>query len=1398
MKNNTILAILMLFTQFFSAINVSTYNIATPWEDAQWLAGYYTTRVCVNSTSNQSFSPTTTYPVPRGSFIVPPANYNIDIAPPNRVICYNEPYVYYKRCTDDDGDSYPCPECRYTLRTITASGVGYRSGAWDIERYSSALDGMELENIIRNIEINMSNVSTPGRLSNITLDFSGDRASVRVKLRSAYISYKTAQAQYQGCKNSDTRGPHQELATTAAPSTEGVCLLMGYEDILTFYPPNGKSVPGSPCHVRRPAHPNDSACENYPTNWKNAAGNALSALAESFSSADTNVAALKNIYRTLNFSGVCDRDYLESPGAKCEDIRSAITIIDSGAEESTYGQLAIAKRKKDELQLEVFCFPPTLTKYPEIMKLLWEDRRGFNPLVVGLTSEGNTTFARANAIYSNYKSQAENYSARVGAKKTELDNHQLSRITEALGSRGLNETAIGTIAQRYSDFSAKKSEADSLLANAATTYNARNQGYIKNATNRVKEAIGIYSGMESEGNAIISDAGRIVQERRQEAEALVQQAAALYQRTQNQKVGNYYQRALQELNSGNSATALGEKYSRYIAAAEYARTALSYGNVLENETLPLAEQLEDLINRAEIDEINVESEKAILNNMKTNEEYDKTTLRRAIESIIRKANLKYGDLIDIRKELLTNITESGNCGADLTGDLNNADRGLITNSGIDYINAIGRLKAIRAEYERIAEEVSVCAHRILLSNLLITKSSRVSEDIKIDAPSHVDIILIITNTGQKSGTDIDVPIDIGIDVQLLLSDIKNGRDNVNAVRTENGTTIFTIKEIKPLRTFSLTIEKNAVLAKTVSDQKNGVGREDGSVIVTEERIIELYAPGRLALPPGSSATVDGRAPLALEKGRHTVRMEYTIKDGYKKREEVETTKLGTNVQVEKKIKITPKVNIDSLPLTVQIDYPEITGLSVSARGATIKNNQCASPPCMLELANLKADEEAIVLIDFVVVNAPEAIQTIAPSLPSTDNCLGSGKKCGALPDELRALPSQINAAIAANDTATAIRLKERFDAEISEWNREQETAYNELVELKAKMQAEAGELDAILATAKGNNTLVFALQQRRAALQNSLRAAESADSIIDELGVLKTAESKGTNEIVGEYVTNAWKEYNALKTRLANTGTTTTPQEFIDVENKLSALEFNNDPKTAIELSEALGAAEAFVDQKEREMAAELETATSEFLSVKEGIEKLAESYKEQMNEAKGTEWESLFELDLAKTERLIEDVQRYFDDKNLKMAKMKLEQLKGKGNKIREALGELKEEAENQFLIVRGAYEEKKNSIPGDARTTLENELSAMLKYITDGKYIQAMKKGKALISQLASFKPESINPLLAIIALAAVGAAVGVYYMKRKGSGFGEGTGEITLPFLTKKKKEFRPLPKAEQKGF
>ncbi len=1377
-KKRYIILLLSLFIVLLPGFSFSLYSIVDPWADRAWLNGWYTAAICLEQKDNLTpYAPAIPPDLPNGSIVYTVGDLNNYISYGSEGAYYNQPQRYSYECNcecDDEGCSCStCYGCRYERKFVTIGSLGFSAGAWDIDRYGAALETIEYR-----------------KWTNTTL--AGDRDGVAAELQNALSRYLEAEQFYQACKASATYGAANYLADSYGDIN--VQRWISYEQYLALAHPSQPQLPGQPCNVNMPSA-NGPACKEYPVKWREAARSAMAALTKSLQSADKNTELLQQQYERMDYAGLCDEDYNEEPKTTCLKTREALTIINQRTKEAAYGQIALALEKKKDLQQKVYCFPPDFSDYNAAMEYLWA-ANGFNPKVVNLKADAEAAFMQANSIYNDYYARAAELKTRAEEAGAGLEKEKPHMITEAVAVDAFNKTKVGTIAERAAAWKESKEKGDNALSAATTLMAHRQKGYLKGGTAKIKEAIAAYEGLEVLAGGIKGDGALVANEKRNAARSLLQQLAGFYQRNKNERVAYYYQQAQQALVKGDRAQTLGDKYVFYSGAVNYAMTGLNNGNMIENETLPLALQLADLVRRAEMDGINTETEKTLLNSMERDGAYDRLLLQQCLESIITKAGLKYGDLSDKKAELLRKINASGECGADLGGDLRRADGNLVGTTGIDYINALGKLKKIAEEYALIDEELGVCQEKIALAEISVEKIISNGGMIKIDEPVRVSVFLLISNLGTEKGAHINIPVDLGINMTLLLSDITNGRENVESVRSEGAKTVLTIKEIKPLRTFSINAEKNAVLARTISLERTATGtaNKNRDVEIVEKRQVEVYGAGRLVLPDGASdVLINGKSSVYIKPGAYDISYSYKKKDAYAVKEEIETVGLLNDVQVKKKIAIRPALDITSLSFYIPFGYQNVSRPGVTSLEAVIANKECGGAGCSFEIRNLKANKTVNIYVEFTVDDAQTELPGLTITKPDPHNCFGSGKKCDELPSDLQMMLAGINAAKEANDTATALRLKEEYETAVAGWEMEQRWIYDEIMEIKGAALKENAEIESALEKAKRNNSMVSELGKRRDLLEETVQKAENAQTLREELALLEGLKKEDGKTIVANYLRNSTEEYNKFKERLAKTGETGTPPQFIQVEQKLSELELTGDMNTAVELADALAEAEDYVKQQEEEGGKKMSDINNEYLLVKQNATLLAKDYKEQQNEAAGTEWESLFSADAERMERIGGEIEEAIAEGNYKLARTRMEQLQKQVAVINDVLEQARKEAEEMLLNARNSYLARREGMGWDARQMFEEKIKAIAEAALNRRYVEALKLARQVIDAVAAYKPETMNLWLAAIAVGVAAAAAGVYYMKMRGAGLGGF--KLGIPGFTKKKREYKKLERINE---
>lgn len=1369
MKIHRILLVLLLLAPIFSAYwyyyrdYSGTYSIEKPWTYQTWR--------CNNSCDV----------------------YGVIICEKKSVRITDWPYRYYVSCDCDDDGCSSCPMCGHTTRTYSLSSLGYVNGAWDITKFENALDSLELD--IFNGESN----------SSFSYDYE-NYSTVLNNLEDAYEYRQDASEYAETCRDSGSYSAHTKIVNHGYMCA--VDMDITFSDYRAVMASGGVREP-YPCSSSEPSNPAGAYCKSYYVYWENTVARAFSALSFSFSYANNKIESqARPLWNRMEESGVCDDDYDWDIGNACDDAESAFNTLDSGRKEGTYGQYNSAKAYLEGLREGVWNYPPDLSNYSKAMKFLWQEG-GAIPLFTRLMEDCDSAMEEAENIYQAFMDEAGSYKSTADSKYSEMESEKISMIHETVAVEQIKEESIGTIAERFSTFRDSRSEAEDAFSNATYLHSRTSEdAYLKKATRNAYNARNLYDELSGDADLLLDDAETVVEQQRERTLTVLNQAKTVVDRNLGDSSVSYiYNQAQNLFNRGESAATLGEKFDYYARAESYAWQLLEEQHMVTTETEELLLQVEDLLRRAEIDGINVASEQAMLDSVADDSGSRDISpeLRAIMASVLEKADIKYGYLLDVRSELLTNISRSEGCGDDLGRTLENAENGIISGSSIDYMNGIGRLKTLDSDYQDISEELSICENSIIANSLIISQSLNIGK-VKIDEPVNAKLLVLISNPTYYSGEGVVVHVPMQADIPLLYSDITEGRETVSSVIVQGNDLMLTLDEVKPYWTRSIRFEKDAVFASTVNVDRTAEGIGDGKVRVEEARTFRLDADDvYLELPSGEvmNAEIDGRsADSMLDSGEHTLSVVYVTDDAYTlERSEIEAADVGLNARLSYKVSILPSMDIDTLPIVLDMEYGNVSGISISSvSGASITREECEIGYCNVELSGLEEDEETLISVSYMILNT-DSTDASVPYIPESGYCIeGIDKKCDELPSEINNTISMINSASESGDYATAIELREKLKDDINRWLKEQQSLADDYMELLAALENEKAELGSALGIAgTANGSLIDDLEKRKSDVEDALDSAENSGTLRGAVNALQAVGLEWKQNTIKQFQDDSWNTYNEFKQRLFNAGVTSMPSEFMEVENSINALSSSGGLADAVKLMLALDSAESVVLDAESDAAEEEEGLEIVFLNTKENITSLLEVYRNQQDAAEGTPWESIFTFDSAGMEKRIDGIEDMFGKEDVRLIRKKMEILDNKREKVAGILEQLKDESELMMETVMNSLETKRDSLPSDVVSTIESGLESMAGFISSGNYIGALKAGKVMLGELDSYSNEDggVNLLLVAAAVLAVLAAAGVYYYKyKKGGNEGSPGMELPeLPGLKTKKKEYRKLEKAEQ---
>ncbi|NYZ76826.1 hypothetical protein H0O02_00760, partial [Candidatus Micrarchaeota archaeon] len=539
-------------------------------------------------------------------------------------------------------------------------------------------------------------------------------------------------------------------------------------------------------------------------NWKSAMNNALDALELSMEKADESVNGARSELDVLERAGLCDDDYAWQPHDACTNISEAISIIDSGTYEGTYGKYNILQVYRHNISEAVWEDVPNMALYYPAMEILWAED-GVANTFEALAENGKNAKMEAEGIYRQYESGADAARQYAEEKYDELEENKPEKIDAAVALSSPDASRIGTIAERYETITDEKENADKAYGSAKGMFaDEWMQGYLKFATIGVSSSKESYEAIEANIDLLLEDAQQVVDNARSDAEDKINEAAS-----RETTIGSAGKEKLEDARNafekGDRAAALGDKYVYYMEAAGLAAAALGEKSFAQESDVQLKiAEIEDLLNRAEGDGINIAGEKAELEMLKNNRELPDIISR--LDSlkarIVGKAKIIFGGLEEQREELLQKLRLAD--ADDLIVQMQDAERGIIVNGRVDYGNGLGRLAWLRSEYESIEEQLEgdFEAMNDVVANSIVTDVSLVVGKVRIDGPTDITLNALFKNTNDYAGEDVEVSVPLPGKFQFDYFDITEGAEDVSGLSSGGSELLITLISLGPYETKS--------------------------------------------------------------------------------------------------------------------------------------------------------------------------------------------------------------------------------------------------------------------------------------------------------------------------------------------------------------------------------------------------------------------------------------------------------------------------------------------------------------------------------------------------------------------------------------------------------------------
>ena len=1102
--------------------------------------------------------------------------------------------------------------------------------------------------------------------------------------------------------------------------------------------------------------------------WKNTMNSAVEALELSVDNATETVDGTRRTYNKLKEAGLCDDAYTWNPGAACKKLQDAVNAVDSGDEGSVYGKVNAMHGNIVRINEQVWeSKGPNMSLYYPTMEMIWGEN-GIVPVYSDLTSEGEASFAEAEDIYDELEDETEDLNQEIEDASGILESNNLDVITESKTAEGVAaalEAGTGTIAERYEEFEESWETADELYDDAVDAYS---DGDIADATIEMDDAKTMYETLD--GAAILADAEAVVLEKKEEADEAIENAESYIETNDlGTEARDLLADAEEKRDDADSSEILGERYLLYIEAAEIANSVSGEKSADEEIAYDvLVAEVEALLSGAEKDDINVDDLRVELDYIKDATPANAVSRLESIKLEIEgRARLAYGYLQNERDVLYDKLVAAG--ADDLLDDLEDAERGIVFNGKIDYLEAVGNLKTLSQKYDDIAEDLEAdeVANNDAIANQLVVESSLLIGDVKIDDATDVTYVVTVTNPRNYGGYEIEVRVPLEGEFSFMYSDVVSGGEDLLNVRTEGNSMYLLFGEIDAFENEVVSFEKSAVLARTRSIETEAVGLGDGTARVDETVVFELDVNNVKVETSGySGVLIDGLDPnRILAEGIHSITSSYTEYDAYTETR-TDSVVSGTDTQatVSYEITIDPEIDLVEVPVFADIgtdDY--VSGVSI----------ECGMYDCVKQ-----NNGGTYAITVYGLMEGISATVSISYSIDNLDDyiSLELDKYRYSEEPEIQQLIDEAEAYLLAGNNEAALQKLEEIKKKISEIEKEKAKLLKKYYELARKINNEIEDLGNSLSKAEElgitNNSEVIKLETRKQTLEEELSKVNITDdstkdeiqSAVDDLGKIDMNWLKKEVNAISKQAGKDFEDYKEEFAEYENANVTSMMKQLETDINVLLATDKATDMVIVISDLEKVA---DLLEELKAEKIIQLEGLQMEFDDLKDTAEALLIKYESEYNDAKKYGMDSIFPMTpksvtslLSKTEDLIEDEDIAGASHNIE------EELPERIEKMQDTLKLLSSNAYRKLDEIDYELEIKRGEFSGEQIAEIEKMKSNVEAALSAGNYVQAIKKAGDAISYIKDTKGKGNTALYLVLASLLIVAGLGGYliYQKKK----------------------------------
>lgn len=1125
-------------------------------------------------------------------------------------------------------------------------------------------------------------------------------------------------------------------------------------------------------------------CASYSTYWRNTMNSALDSLENYYGELENGCSYANSIYYDMDYSGLCDYSQEE-----CDDLEEVVNNCNGDYYFGEFSEIYTVKELVNELENKLQEEKPVLSEYKESMDIL---SSGLIAEINSMANEGKENLELNKQEFTLLKNEVSSLENKASAKYSELEKHNLDKITSGSIISGYLEEEVISIPLEFELIKENLESADGLVEEAKIYYSLENKNYLKNSIENLKYAKEVYADSYDELDFLESEVIDIVETKKMEA----QETMNLFMN----KVGSTVLDSKTELLFAyaeeyyfyaEDGDRYGDKYFYYREAIKYTNLAeISFGTYSGEEELVFFSELSSLkllINNAENDELSMEYEKQMSGYLEDHPDASMIgVIDELIEGIISKAELRYSYLEEERKEIRDLIEISEEDFGYFLSVLEEKEQNIFISSKIDYLNGIGRLKELEESYSEIKEEILFEINNVLPSKLGLKQSVWIN-DCGVGENCEVRLEIEISNPYNLLLESPKVPVSLPFELMLYKSNVEIGEEHLNDVTVDDETLNLYFYEIKPLQTYYLSISKNTILILIEELELNSIGNPDGSANLEYEYSLDSLYDVSYPIVPSISGELkkielDGvpvnydeeRIQTTLSEGKHELFVKTFMEDAFSiEKTSVYATEIGLKKKVNYDLEITPKIDLDKASLVLDEGFnDEVEDLSViSYSGNTIKNKKATnSGQYSFDIYDLKTDETAIVRVEYLVDDPSNYLEEELEKIELKD-----------LSEENQELLDEINDAIANNDSTTAIKKIKELENAIEK----EEQALNKLQtkfdSALSIIEEEISEIEELInQNISIEDEFITKLEFRKSELEEIL---DSYSGISEEnLTILEDVDEKWMGKEIKNFIKRMYSEYNEIKSQLIELDfVDEIREELYNFEDNLMELEVTQDLEKVPEILNSLEYFEGYLEEKLSSLEGNRDEKKQEFYDLRDSILSYMELYELQYSDAEDSEFEYLFSYNPGEIESKLEETEEDLEDFSSEELEQELEQIRAIESSVEEVLDYVETESKRRVREIEMLYTSME--LEEQEKEKIDNAILKLNQMIGEERYVAVLKGSELLLKGEYDFGEEEEGEMILLAVTIFLIVIMVIYLLKDK------------LPLKKKKGKELKKLERVEE---